>query len=91
MSIRQVSPEASDGSSRAEGFVDEFAIKMDKKDDLGSCLIKLHIDNLSSPHNDKLYSMYHHSHPTLPERLRAMDEFAAKHSEEKSRDSKKEL
>jgi STE24 endopeptidase len=39
-------------------------------------LIKLHIDNLSSPHNDRLYSLYHHSHPTLPERLVAMDEYA---------------
>ena len=55
--------------------VDEFAIKLDKKDDLAAALIKLHIDNLSSPHNDKLYSMYHHSHPTLPERLVAMDEY----------------
>jgi STE24 endopeptidase len=58
--------------------LDEFAIKMDKKDDLAKALIKLHIDNLSSPHNDKLYSMYHHSHPTLPERLRAMDVFEKK-------------
>jgi len=31
------------------------------------------VDNLSTPHNDWLYSMYHHSHPTLPERLQAMD------------------
>jgi Zn-dependent protease with chaperone function len=23
-----------------------------------------------------MYSMYHHSHPTLPERLRAMEKFA---------------
>ena len=63
------------------GCVDEFAIKLDKKDDLAAALIKLHIDNLSSPHNDKLYSMYHHSHPTLPERLVAMDEYAREGSQ----------
>lgn len=55
---------------------DEFAVKLDKKDPLASALIKLHIDNLSSPHNDRLYSLYHHSHPTLPERLVAMEEYA---------------
>jgi STE24 endopeptidase len=38
-------------------------------------LIKLHVKNLSAPHNSKLYSMYHHSHPTLPERLKAMEEY----------------
>lgn len=48
---------------------------MDKKEDLAKSLIKLHVDNLTSPHNDKLYSMMHHSHPTLPERLRAMEQF----------------
>ena len=46
---------------------------MDNKEDLAKSLIKLHVNNLSTPHNDWLYSMYHHSHPTLPERLRAMD------------------
>lgn len=54
---------------------DEFAIQLDKKADLASALIKLHVENLSAPHNDTLYSAYHHSHPTLPERLRAMDEY----------------
>ncbi len=43
--------------------------------ELGSALIKLHVENLSSPHSDKLFSKYHHSHPTLPERLRAMNEY----------------
>ena len=55
--------------------LDEFSVRLDKKQDLGKALIKLHVDNLSSPHSDTLYSMYHHSHPTLPERLRAMDEY----------------
>jgi len=45
---------------------------------LAKALIKLHVDNLSSPHSDKLFSMYHHSHPTLPERLKAMDVYEQK-------------
>lgn len=54
---------------------DAFAVRLGKKKELADALIKLHIDNLSSPHNDKLYSAYHHSHPTLPERLKAMDDY----------------
>lgn len=54
---------------------DAFAVQLGTKADLKTALIKLHVENLSSPHSDKLYSMYHHSHPTLPERLRAMDEY----------------
>jgi STE24 endopeptidase len=54
---------------------DEFAAELEKKEELKEALIKLHVDNLSSPHNDPIYSAYHHSHPTLPERLRAMDEY----------------
>lgn len=36
-------------------------------------LVKLGIQNLSSMHNDPLYSAYHHSHPTLAERLHALN------------------
>lgn len=57
---------------------------MDKKDDLAKSLIKLHVDNLSSPHNDALYSMMHHSHPTLPERLKAMEVFEKKRQGKKA-------
>ncbi|PWN31016.1 putative zinc metallo-protease [Jaminaea rosea] len=39
-------------------------------------LIKLHKQNLSSMHYDWLYSAYHHSHPTLPERLAALEKHA---------------
>ena len=59
----------------AELLVDEFSVRLGQKDELAAGLIKLHVKNLSAPHNYKLYSMYHHSHPTLPERLRAMAEF----------------
>ncbi|BEI80436.1 hypothetical protein CcaverHIS002_0109650 [Cutaneotrichosporon cavernicola] len=54
---------------------DQFAMGLGHAKDLGAALIKLHIENLSSPHSDKLFSKYHHSHPTLPERLRAMNEY----------------
>jgi STE24 endopeptidase len=33
---------------------DEFAIQLGKKAELSQSLINLHIDNLSSPHNDWL-------------------------------------
>lgn len=36
---------------------------------LGRALIALHAKNLSTMHVDWLYSAYHHSHPTLIERL----------------------
>lgn len=52
---------------------DQFALELGKKEELGSALIKLQNENLSSPHNDWLYSMWNHSHPTLVERLKAMD------------------
>jgi STE24 endopeptidase len=71
--------------------LDEFAVQLGKKGELAAALIKLHADNLSSPHNDKLYSMYHHSHPTLPERLRHMDDFAGGTKLKKRDEGKKDL
>lgn len=44
---------------------------------LGKALIKLHVQNLSTMHHDALYSAYHYSHPTLAERLDALDHLAA--------------
>lgn len=40
---------------------------------LAKALIKLHVQNLSTMHHDAVYSAYHHSHPTLAERLVALD------------------
>jgi len=40
---------------------------------LGKALVGLHVENLSTVWVDWLYSAYHHSHPTLTERLRALD------------------
>lgn len=70
---------------------DAFAVQLDKKPDLKEALIKLHKNNLSSPHNDPLYSAYHHSHPTLPERLRAMDAYKPTSQLKLKQDEKKEL
>jgi STE24 endopeptidase len=39
-------------------------------------LIKTHAENLSSFVVDPYYSMYHNSHPTLTERLAAIDQIA---------------
>ncbi|KAF9244470.1 peptidase family M48-domain-containing protein [Melanogaster broomeanus] len=45
---------------------------------LGRALITLHVKNLSTVWVDWLYSAYHHSHPTLTERLKALEGFQAK-------------
>lgn len=43
---------------------------------LKQALIKLQVHNLSTMHHDALFSAYHHSHPTLPERIAAIDQVA---------------
>lgn len=43
---------------------------------LSRALVSLHVENLSTVWVDWLYSAYHHSHPTLTERLRAMEVYA---------------
>ena len=42
---------------------------------LGRALVGLHAENLSTVWVDWLYSAYHHSHPTLTERLKALGEY----------------
>ncbi|TFK71002.1 metalloendopeptidase [Pluteus cervinus] len=44
---------------------------------LGRALTALHVKNLSTVWVDWLYSAYHHSHPTLTERLKALEAFQA--------------
>lgn len=51
---------------------DAFACKLGHASDLRGGLIKLNTENLSNPNPDKLYSMYHYSHPPLLERLKAI-------------------
>ncbi|THV02064.1 metalloendopeptidase [Dendrothele bispora CBS 962.96] len=50
---------------------------------LGRALITLHVKNLSTVWVDWLYSAYHHSHPTLTERLRALEAFQLEVKKEK--------
>ncbi|KAI0699019.1 peptidase family M48-domain-containing protein [Cytidiella melzeri] len=59
---------------------DEMA---DMSDRLGRALVQLHVKNLSTVWVDWLYSAYHHSHPTLTERLKALEGYksAAKKSQ----------
>jgi STE24 endopeptidase len=59
-------------SSNANICTDAFAQNLGFKVELAQALIKLQIKNLSSMDADPLYSSYHHSHPILPERLRAL-------------------
>ncbi|KAF2015903.1 CaaX prenyl protease [Aaosphaeria arxii CBS 175.79] len=52
--------------------VDAFALKLGYAAELGSSLIKLQIQNLSSMDADWMYSSFHYSHPILTERLKAI-------------------
>ncbi|KAA1475322.1 hypothetical protein DENSPDRAFT_932277 [Dentipellis sp. KUC8613] len=70
-------------SRKFEYEADRFATELQgrlKADDmsdmgarLGRALITLHVENLSTVWVDWLYSAYHHSHPTLTERLKALE------------------
>ncbi|KIP07880.1 hypothetical protein PHLGIDRAFT_19080 [Phlebiopsis gigantea 11061_1 CR5-6] len=72
-------------SRRFEYQADNFACMLadqlnspdmaDMGDRLGRALTQLHVKNLSTVWVDWLYSAYHHSHPTLTERLRALEAF----------------
>ena len=74
-------------SRRFEFEADRFACELQHKlksekmkdmgDRLGRALITLHVENLSTVWVDWLYSAYHHSHPTLTERLKALEALQA--------------
>ncbi|XP_077540975.1 CAAX prenyl protease 1 homolog isoform X1 [Haemaphysalis longicornis] len=59
-------------SRRFEFQADAFARGMHRASWLRSALIKLNRDNLSFPVHDWLYSAWHHSHPSVLERIRAL-------------------
>lgn len=59
-------------SRKHEYEADEFAAKLNYKDELAEALIKLQVSNLSTMDPDTWFSAYHHSHPVLTERLRAI-------------------
>ncbi|KAF2832269.1 CaaX prenyl protease [Ophiobolus disseminans] len=58
---------------KMEYEADAFAVKLGYARELGASLIKLQIQNLSSMDADWFYSSFHHSHPILTERLKAMN------------------
>jgi len=60
-------------SRRLEFQADAFAKKLGRSKFLCQTLIKLNKDNLGFPVYDWVYSMWHHSHPPLLERLKALD------------------
>jgi STE24 endopeptidase len=60
-------------SRRFEFQADNFAVKLNHGDPLGRALKKLEMDNMSYPFSDFLYAKYHYSHPTLLERLKAIE------------------
>ncbi|PNF38343.1 CAAX prenyl protease 1-like protein [Cryptotermes secundus] len=60
-------------SRRFEFQADAFAKQLGRSKYLREALIKLNKDNLGFPVYDWMYSMWHHSHPPLLERLKALD------------------
>jgi len=76
-----------------EWQADRFAIELQDKlndetlsemgDRLGRALITVHVKNLSTVWVDWLFSAYHHSHPTLTERLTALESFQAERLKKK--------
>lgn len=60
-------------SRRFEYQSDSFAKKRGRASDLKRALVKLNVDNLGFPVHDELYSTFNHSHPTLIQRIRALD------------------
>ncbi|XBW35246.1 hypothetical protein QEN19_000810 [Hanseniaspora menglaensis] len=61
-------------SRHNEYEADKFAANLGKGEKLKTALVSLQVANLSTISVDTLFSKYHYSHPTLPERLIAIDE-----------------
>lgn len=78
-----------DANGKAEGGEGMGMGDMGKR--LGRALVKLHVENLSTVWVDWLYSAYHHSHPTLTERLRALEKMDETREKERRGRERKEL
>lgn len=65
-------------SRKHEYEADHYAYDLGFGDDLAKSLVGLHVENLSTVDADSWYSTYHHSHPILPERLKALKSFKVK-------------
>jgi STE24 endopeptidase len=66
-------------------------VKLGYASELGASLIKLQVQNLSSMDADWFYSSFHHSHPILTERLKAMGWSGDKYASSKAADEKEPL
>lgn len=64
-------------SRHHEYEADKFAVVLGKGEKLKAALISLQVANLSTISVDPLFSKYNYSHPTLPERLEAIDKHIA--------------
>jgi STE24 endopeptidase len=62
-------------SRKFEFQADRFAAELGHTAGLKSGLVKLNEDNLGFPIYDWLYSAWHHSHPTLLQRLDALKKY----------------
>lgn len=60
-------------SRKFEFQADQFAMELGKAKPLERALLQLNKDNLGFPVNDNLYSIWHHSHPPLLERISALN------------------
>ncbi|KLO11963.1 hypothetical protein SCHPADRAFT_998491 [Schizopora paradoxa] len=88
-------------SRKFEWEADQFACELDEKlgvaemsdmgDRLGRALTDLHVKNLSTVWVDWMYSAYHNSHPTLTERLKAIEIYQSAKTSRKGGKAKKEL
>jgi|SRR5712671_272590 len=62
-----------------ETVKDQSSAEKEKMKDMGNrlgrALITLHVKNLSTVWVDWVFSVYHYSHPTLTERLKALGEY----------------
>ncbi|CAG0917313.1 unnamed protein product [Notodromas monacha] len=62
-------------SRKFEFQADRYAAELGHASGLRSGLVKLNLDNLNFPIYDWMYSAWHHSHPTLLQRLDALKKF----------------
>jgi len=73
-----LSPVAAALSRRQEYEADRFAVQLARAPEaLKSALLRLDGENLGNLHPHPWYSAWHHGHPTLLERLDAIDRAAA--------------
>lgn len=60
-------------SRRFEYEADEYAVRLGKGEELAKGLVVLHKENKGTMLNDPYWSAYHHSHPPVLDRLKAIE------------------